>query len=219
MAERDRATRCPKGHECPTLARIFRTLNLQDSDVLNVYIVGSHMWGTCSKHSDWDLVIVTKQLDSLKPLNTHKGNLEAFILSSEDFVQFTRDHSMQVLLTLWLPGGCVLLERLDARQCFQFDQTALVKSLEHSKDRDLRIAEKHFQKGDRRKAKKILLHCVRYLELGAQIREEGRVVDYGGANAHLVELFDSPTESWEELLGIVQPTLGQLWARVRAVHT
>lgn len=181
-----------------------------------MYIVGSHMWGTCTKHSDWDLVIVTRQLDSLKPLNAHKGNIEAFILSREDFIQFIRDHSMQVLLTLWLPRGCVLLERLDGRRWFQFDQTALVKSLEHSKERDLRIAEKHFQKGDRARAKKVLLHCLRYLELGAQVREGGRVVDHGAASTHQGELFDSPTESWEELLGRVLPIVGQLWERVRA---
>ena len=90
MAEREQVLRCPSGHECPTLPRIFRALRLREVDVLNVYIVGSHMWGSCTGKSDWDFVIVAKQLDSNKPINAHKGFIEAFILSKEQFIHFLR---------------------------------------------------------------------------------------------------------------------------------
>ena len=208
-------TRCPKGHECPTLQRVFRTLNLQEADVLNVYLVGSHMWGTCSKHSDWDLVIVVRQLASAKPINKHKSNIEAFILSREDFTQFVRDHLMQVLLVLWLPRECVLLEKFDPQKSwFVFDQEALVKSLAHSRERDMRIAEKHFQKGDRSKAKKVLLHCMRYLEMGAQIRESGRITDYPAASSQRTVIFENLSAVWSELEEELRPVMDALWTRI-----
>ena len=213
MADAVRFT-CPKGHNYPALGHIFRTLKLRDSDVLNVYLVGSHMWGTCHAHSDWDLVIITTHTTSNKPLNTHKGNIEAFILSREQFLELMKEHSMQVLLVLWLPMECVLLERYNPRSSFSFNQESLVRSLEHSRDRDIRIAEKHFRKGDRLKSKKVLVHCLRYLELGSQVRENGNVTDYNAASSHRVMILDNPSETWSELEECVQPVMDHLWTRI-----
>ena len=207
--------RCPKGHECPSLEHVFRILKLTDSDVLNVYLVGSHMWGTCGSHSDWDLVIILRTLEAAKPLNTHKSNIEAFILSHEQCLQSVADHLMQVLMVLWLPRECVWLERFDPRPGFKLDVGVLAKTLAHSRDRDLRVAEKHFTKGNRQKAKKVLLHCMRYLELGTQIRENGTVTDYGRASSHLTVIFSgSQEESWSEVVAAVTPIMDQLWTRI-----
>ena len=206
--------RCPKGHGCPALGHIFRTLKLRDSDVLNVYLVGSHMWGTCHSRSDWDLVIITAHTTSPKPLNTHKGNIEAFILSREQFCELVKDHSMQVLLVLWLPKECILLEQFNPRSTFSFNQESLVKSLEHSRDRDMRIAEKHFVKGDLMKSKKVLIHCLRYLELGSQVRENGNVTDYPAASSHRVMILDCPAETWSEMEECVQHVMDHLWTRI-----
>ena len=140
---------------------------------INVYLVCSHMWGTCNKHSDWDIVIIVHTLDLPKPINTHKGIIEAFILSREQFIQSITDHLMQVLLLLWLPKECIWLERFNSKSSFKFNHATLIKSLEHSQDRDIRIAEKHYMKGDLHKAKKILLHCMRYLELGLRYGRMG----------------------------------------------
>ena len=206
---------CPKSHECPTLEHVFRTLKLNDSDVLNVYLVGSHMWGSCGAHSDWDLVIVIRNSQAPKPLNTHKSNIEAFILSREQFVQAIRDHLMQALLVLWLPRECVWLEKFDPRSCYTLDRGALARALEHSRDRDLRVAEKHYVKGDRQKAKKVLLHCLRYLELGYQIRENGRVTDYSSANVHQTLVFGGNHEEvWSEVVAAVAPVIDQLWRTI-----
>ena len=206
--------RCPNGHVCPTLQRVFRTLKLRDSDVLNTYLVGSHMWGTCHKHSDWDVVVIVQHPATPKPVNAHTANIEAFILSREHFLQSVKDHLMQVLLVLWLPKECVLLERFDPRVSFRFNREALVMSLEHSRERDMRIAEKHFRKGDPAKAKKVLLHCLRYLELGTQLRENGNVTDYAAASSCQAVIFDCPAETWSELEEGVRDVLDQLWTRI-----
>lgn len=206
--------RCPKGHQRPTLQHVFRTLKLQDSDVLNVYLVGSHMWGTCHKNSDWDLVIILRTLTTAKPINTHKANIEAFLLSKEQFMQLLREHSMQVLVVLWLPQECVLVEKFSPIASFNLDREALARSLDHSRERDLRIAEKHFGKGDASRARKVLLHCARYLELGAQLRENGRITDYHAASSHQAVILGNCAETWADLLGDVTPVLDRLWTRI-----
>ena len=230
MAEREQVRRCPSGHECPTLPRIFRALRLREADVLNVYIVGSHMWGSCTRKSDWDFVIVAKQLDSSKPINAHKGIIEAFILSKEQFIHFLKDHSVQVLQTLWLARKFVLREMCDGKALFKLDRTALVESLQKLRERDFRVAEKHFRKGDRERVWKTLLHCLRSLELGAQVGEEGRVREYGGAERHREAILgglrrsreegremsgeEGEEWSWEEVREKVERIVDSVWARV-----
>ena len=118
-------------------------------------------------------------------------------------------------MVLLLPRHCVWLERFDPRPSFKLDVGVLAKTLAHSRDRDLRVAEKHFTKGNRQKAKKVLLHCIRYLELGTQIRENGTVTDYGRASSHLTVIFSgSQEEGWSEVVAAVTPIMDQLWTRI-----
>ena len=202
---------CTRGHLCPDLQQVIRTFELQDKDVLNVYIVGSHLWETCHKGSDWDLIVVVKKLASPKPLNIHKGNFEAFIISEEDYSQLIQEHSMQVLVTLWMQKKLVLIEKLNPMLLFRFNKTALLKSLDHSRQRDLRIAEKHFRKSDSKRAKKVLLHCIRYLALGTQVKNAGSIEDYTAASVYREAVLENYASVWEELLTTVQPILDVLW--------
>lgn len=214
MAEKS-SRKCPKGHDCPEISHITRTFALKDKEVLSIYIVGSHMWGSCHKTSDWDLVIVIEKLSSPKPLNLHKSNLEAFILSKEQYSDLIKAHSMQVLLTLWLPPECVLRENFNPRSVFQFSKDSLIFSLEHSKDRDLRISEKHFRKSDAVQAKKVLLHCIRYLDLALQIKNGHKISDYTSANQHREEVYDNYDSEWTGLMKSVQPIIDRLWTEIQ----
>ena len=209
MAERNIKT-CSKGHEKPPLSSINAAFDLEDSNVLNAYVVGSHLWETCHKNSDWDLVIVLDKLTSPKPLNLHRSNLEAFILSLDQYSELIRTHSMQVLITVWLPESCILRETVNPKKIFQFSQPALIAAIEHSKERDLRIAEKHFHKGDSKKAKKVLQHCIRYLNLGAQVSSRGAICDYTSANEYREVILGNYSSQWPDLMASVQHTIDQL---------
>lgn len=211
MAESTNAqNHCPRGHENPGLSSVISAFNLEESNILNVYIVGSHLWGTCHKNSDWDLVIVLDKLSSSKPLNLHQSNLEAFILSAEQYSELVQAHSMQVLITIWLPGHCVLREKVTPREVFKLSRDTLAISLEHSKERDLRIAEKHFHKSNSNQAKKVLLHCIRYINLGVQIASKGAICDYTSANVYREEILGNYSTQWSELMASVQLIIDQL---------
>ena len=163
------------------------------------------------------MVIVVHALESSKSFNTHKGIIEAFILSREQFIQYITDHLMQVFLLLWLPKEFIWLEQLNSKSSFKFNHDTLIKSLKHSRDRDVRVAEKHYVKGDPLKAKKVLFHCMRYLELGSQIRENGNVTDYTAATHYQAEIYSNSAESWSQLISVVRPHMDQLWTRITSL--
>ena len=207
---------CSRGHAIPSIGRMLASFDIQDQNVLNIYIVGSHMWETCHNSSDWDLVIVVEKLSSPKPLNHHKGNLEAFILSKEQYVELLNTHSLQLLLTLWLPKMCVMREKFNPRDpsVFTFSKNSLVRALEHHRERDFKISRKHFLKDDRKTAKKILLHCVRYIDMGVQIKTCGQISSYVSANQYREVILDSHCEEWSDLLAAVSPVFDQLWTEL-----
>lgn len=202
---------CTRGHPIPYVGHILRAFSLKDPDVLNIYVVGSHLWETCHSSSDWDLVIVVNEISSVKPLNHHKGNIEAFILSKEQYVEQLNKHSLQLLLTLWLPKVLVIKELFNPRTAFHLSIESLVSAINQHRERDFRIARKHFIKEDRNKAKKILLHCIRYIDLGIQMKTAGQISDYASTNQYKEVILDNHSDDWYKLLEVVGPVFDSLW--------
>lgn len=207
---------CTRGHRCPTLIQVGTAFGLKLEEILNVYIVGSHMWETCCKNSDWDLVIVLKHLSD-KPQNCHRGVLEALIISKDHYESLIDAHAMQALLTLWLPEPCVLQELFDPRTHFKLSKPKLASALKNSEDRDLRIADKHFAKGDYNQAKKVLMHCIRYLDMGVQCLNNSNncSLDYTSANRFRDCVLNNYSTKWEDLLMPVQSILDDLWSIIK----
>lgn len=190
----------------PTLSFIAKSFSLSISDILNVYIVGSHVWGSCSRSSDWDLVIVT-QKEGGHAINAHKNKLDAWILSLDDYVDFIKEHLLQALITVWLPKCFVLKETYNSKSCFKYSQSSLCASIHKMHQRDLRVAEKHFTKNDPKSGIKILRHCLRQMELSVQISTDHCIVDYTIASEEEQKLrqkgYKGCQMSWNEVMAIV----------------
>ena len=60
---------------------------------------------------------------------------------------------------------------------------------------------------------KVFIHCLRYLELGSQVWENGNVTDYNATSSHRVMILDNPSETWSELEECVQLVMDHLWTR------
>lgn len=209
---------CAREHGHPNVSQICRAFSLEVVDALNVYVVGSHMWGTCTSSSDWDIVIIVQQHKSPPtPQNVHKGSLEAFILSEEQYREQLGTHSMQVLLTLWLPSHCVLKQTLDPRANFKFSEVKLRISLAASRDRDLRVAEKHFRKKNTLQAKKVLVHCIRYLDMGVQMKMiagQRGCINFSSANSFREQVLTNYSETWNEFILPVKSIIEDLWSKI-----
>ena len=209
---------CVRGHECPSVSKVCRAFSLEVVDVLNVYAVGSHMWGTCTGSSDWDIVIIVQQRKSPPtPRNVHKGYLDAFVLSEENYKEQLDAHSMQVLLTLWLPDNCVLKQTFDPWTIFEFSEEKLMMSLGATRDRDLAVAEKHFRKKNIAQAKKVFVHCIRYLDIGVQMKMKAGqkgYITFGSSNNFREQVLSNYSQSWDEFIVFCGPIVEDLWSKI-----
>ena len=209
---------CLRGHRYPTLQSVYSVLGLSGESILNVYVVGSHLWQTCSKSSDWDLiVIIDPAKGAAKPSsNLHKGNMDILELSVDEYKERLKAHSMQVLLTLWLPECYILKTSFNPRAIFQLSKPQLIESLSSTKERDLRVAEKHFRKGSVSQAKKVIMHCTRLIDLGVQLQDASVTasLNYSAANCYKDDILNNNSKTWHELFTSLEPLLDSLWAKL-----
>ena len=189
-----------------SIERISKSFKLANSDILNVYVVGSHMWGTAHKDSDWDLVVVVKVWPG-KPADMHSGLLDAHILSKEQFLEGLGLHSFRLVACINAPLNCKLKETINFEKTFKLDRTKLRDSLFQENERDMRIAEKHASKGRVDAATKVCVHTLRLLMIGEQICVEGRIVDFQRGRDELDEVKYSYCSSWGELSDSVIPKI------------
>lgn len=219
------AGQCAKGHEVPPLSSVLRAFSLEEEDTASVYVVGSHLWGTCHPRSDWDLVVVVnssaRSSNRIKtPQNAHKGRFDAWLLSTEEYGALVKEHSLQVLVTLWVPGPMKIKETRDAQSLFRYSHDTLVGSSEKMYERDLRVAEKKYRKGDVRGGSRTLQHCLRCLLFATQVKQHGRIVDYavsldGGGGGEVEGMFERE-KPWEVVWSEFQPRFERVLMELRA---
>ncbi len=202
---------------CPSVESIYSVLRQSPSSVLHIYVVGSHLWQTCSKSSDWDFVVVTSSEESSKQFsNLHKGNTDILKISVDEYKKRLQEHSMQVLLTVYLPGQFVLKSSFHPRTLFSYSKLKLLESLSTTKERDFRVAEKHFTKGNIGQAKKIIMHFVRYLDLGIQMKDTSSYasMNFSSASIFQGEILNNPHKTWEQFFTSLQPIIDSLWSEL-----
>lgn len=59
-----------------TLNIVLKRLQLKETEVANVYVYGSRVWGTGNKNSDWDFLIIHKNWPGEKS-SVHNGEFDA----------------------------------------------------------------------------------------------------------------------------------------------
>ena len=164
-------------HQIPTLSMILDALSLSTDSVIAIYLYGSHLWGECHDRSDVDLIIVMKNnRHNQKLTNIHRNNIDATILSEDDYLANVDQMSMQFLITCWLPDYCVILR--PPYKKISINKKKFADELEKTIERDLRIAKKHHQKQNLDQSQKVIIHLIRYLLLARQIRQSNRIIDY-----------------------------------------
>lgn len=162
-------------HTVPTIHHLSSLLSLNDKDIICAYLCGSHMWNTCTDKSDYDLIIVINNSKN-ELVNVHKNNLEALVITENKFIEMLSVYNMQVLITCFLPYKFIIRE--NKKFLKKINYGVLLKTLGETKERDLRIINKHMIKHDYTKAEKISLHQLKYLLLVQQIKEHNKIVDY-----------------------------------------
>ena len=86
-----------------TAARVAGKLNLRLSDLQCVFIGGSRLWGTAKPSSDYDLIVVSKEVQGKTCVHAGDGSINAQLLGTEEYLLRIRQHRWLELITLWMP--------------------------------------------------------------------------------------------------------------------
>ena len=203
------------------LQLVFSKLSIADANVLNVYLIGSRMWGTASNSSDHDLYIVIKGNESAR--NSHFKipgfEIDAVVVGMAYFQSRLDSGKLKELSCLWAPQSCKLLERHAFRVAGnQVDRAALLKSLHEGHEKDWRRARKLVESGRVSEGKKVLLHDLRAHLLAVQIVREGKIVDYEAGHEVHDWINYTFSKSWDVFAAEFEPKIASLLDFLRNVN-
>ena len=123
---------CREGHSF-SVEDLISSLNLNKTDLLNLYVNGSHLWESCRRNSDWDLVLVvtnnkeaekeSSEIESDSRIRRIKlGKFDVTIMEKNEFLRQLNNHNLCYLIPLWSEGGLRVVRRFDGSKYFQLSR-------------------------------------------------------------------------------------------------
>ena len=188
--------------------KILKTLGIDKPMVAGMFLVGSHLWGTARKDSDWDVVVIMKNnfkkgkskkyVGDETETSIHNSNVDAWVISEKKFAEAVRKHRMYELMCLYVPIENRLINysfpiKFDIDAKILFDQTLSVYA------RDWEKANKQGGKNNLKRAEKILLHCTRNLLLTLQLLRNGKIEVFDEANKYVRQIWQPIPDQYKDL--------------------
>ncbi|KAL6080515.1 hypothetical protein QOT17_000153 [Balamuthia mandrillaris] len=201
------------------LCDLLQRLCLRPEKVLNVYQSGSRVFGTATETSDWDFTIVVAdpsegedgpflegkscppETSTTRLVGEHilvSPDIDANLFTSSTFIRLVEEQDMVALMCLFLPSEYVWKQQEDFRSLFRLDLQRLRTPVSTISHKAFGYASICHREGQPLKARKNLVHSLRYLHFGIQLAENGAIVDYSVANGYLYDLMSSLQQLNEE---------------------
>ena len=184
-----------------TAEEICKALNIDHSQILNIYPYGSKIYGTATEDSDDDYVIVYRS--SLLPSGAFKDNA----ISSEDkmiqgtcysrggFIDALNNYQITALECLYLPDELVVQKKMKFKM-YKFDDKEFIKSIIEQASAAWYRGTQSYKKKNIEFAKKHTFHALRILMFAMQIKKRGAIDNYGRANDIKKEIYDVEDEKY-----------------------
>jgi predicted nucleotidyltransferase len=114
---------CEKEHSF-LLKDVASSFRLNESDILSIYVSGSHLWESCRGASDWDLVVVVKSTKRHQEViqRIKRGNFDSIVIEQREFLNKLKDHELVYLLPLWGSGGLDAIRTFDGLEYFHLSE-------------------------------------------------------------------------------------------------
>ena len=158
---------------------------IDNDNVVIIYPLGSRVYGSHTKESDYDYILICHKFFDSKDINVH-------VYTIEQYLQALSNHEIQAL------------------ECYFIDDNLIVKYLDNTFDSFLKldlsklrtsistISSNSYVKGkkkliisgdyDPHLAIKSIFHSLRILDFGIQIGSTGSIINYGSMNWLLEDL-------------------------------
>lgn len=162
---------------------------IEDPNILNIYIFGSHLYKCNNENSDIDLICVTKDVVISDDINIHFYTLE-------QFKGLLDNHEIQMLECVFSPDEFILKKSIEIVQS-DFNKTLLRKSISTITSNSwVKGKKKLIIQGDYDKwtAIKSVFHSIRILDFGIQICEQGKISNFSSMNWLLTDLIKLSNE-------------------------
>ena len=146
--------------------------------VINVYVYGSHNYGTNNMFSDLDYIIVYEQdIDESDTLTTKIGNtsLDATLISPNHFQEMLDMHDIRAMECLFIEDDW----KYETQKFnFNLDLVKLRHSISAASSNYWIKTKKKLLQGDDKIAYKSLFHSLRILDFGIQLAKYKQISDF-----------------------------------------
>ena len=178
-----------------SVLHVMRMNGYKDEQVCNIYQCGSRLYGNVTDLSDYDYtVIVTKYSNDNPDHNIRSDDVDITILTVHDMKVALTNYNFQALINVL--SDCKLQETVIFP--IEIDRNLLRKSVSEISNKCLHTGKVLWKKGDYYKAKKNIIHSIRYVEFGIQIILHNRIVDVAVSNGLFDEIMNNDSIIWEE---------------------
>lgn len=169
----------------------------EDPNIINIYIFGSHIYGTNHKHSDIDLILVVK--NRFEP-----DNIDTHIFTIEEFQRKLDNMDIQTLEAYFAPNE---FKYETHTFTFNYNESALRKSISTIANNSLVKGKKKLiimGDYDLNAGLKSVFHSIRILDYGIQIAKHKEIINFKTYNYVLEDLkvmseFHNYEALWEKI--------------------
>jgi len=176
-----------------TAEEIIEKLPLEDK-IMNIYPYGSQVYGTASKYSDHDFVLVamksmlTSGAFKNNAITSPDGLVQGTVYSRGGFIDAINNYQMPAMECISLPEEMVVLSKKEF-SVSKWDERQMIKSVVQQASKSRHIADKQSKSGSEQlrgdlklRAAKGTYQALRILMFGLQLKEHKKIVDFSEAN-------------------------------------
>lgn len=178
---------------------ILSELNIPEADVLNIYPYGSKVYGTQTEDSDSDFIIVYKS--AFLPNGAFRNNaisspdrqIQAVCYSRTGFQDAINNYEIGALECIFMPEELILKKKWPFK-VNKWDIKELCKKIISKASDSWHVATMQFKDGETEMAQRGVYHALRILEFGIQLKEYGKIINYGIAKEIKDSVFNEEQE-------------------------
>lgn len=177
-----------------SVLKIIRINGYRDDQICNIYQCGSRLYGNVTDLSDYDYTVIVTEYNNEDEDHNIRGDIDITVLSINDMKLSLTRYNFQALINVL--SHCKLLETVIFP--IVIDKQSLRRSVSEISNKCLHTGKVLWKKGDYYKAKKNIIHSIRYVEFGIQIIVYGSIVDLSVSNRLFNEIIANESVIWEE---------------------
>lgn len=166
-----------------TIDEVLTTVGINPASVTIAHVQGSRLYGVEGQESDWDLVIVSNEINTyqFKEASIDGNDFDIHAYHPTKFQEHLDYHNMRELESIYHPANFRLTDVIEFNTTI--DVNRLISTVKYESDSLWNIAKSMLDNGaDPYPALKRYWHSFRFLIFAKQILDEGSITDFSEAN-------------------------------------